>query len=105
MGIGRHSPEEQLELTSRDLKSVADILVDKNFLLSTDAPTTFDCTVFGHVAQFLYIPMEFPQKKFMIENCPKLIEYVDRMKGLMWPNWNDMCKKECMEGKRGYEWK
>jgi len=104
-GIGRHTPDEQAELTSRDLRSVNDILGGKNFLLSQDSPTSIDCTVFGHLAQFLYIPMAFPQKKYMLENCPNLIEYVDRMKYLMWPNWEDMCKKECMKGKMGYEWK
>lgn len=104
-GIGRHTPEEQLELTSRDLTSINDILADKNFLFTSDLPTTIDCTVFGHLAQFLYIPMAFPQKKFMLENCPNLVEYVDRMKYLMWPDWEDMCKKECMEGKMGHEWK
>ena len=103
-GIGRHTPEEQLELTARDLKSVEDILGEKNFLLTMDTPTSIDCTVFGHLAQFLYIPMEFPQKTYMHENCPKLIEYVDRMKHLIWTDWEDVCKKECMEGKMGYEW-
>jgi len=103
-GIGRHTPEEQLELTSRDLKSVEDILGDKKFLFTMDSPTSIDCTVFGHLAQFLYIPMAFPQQKYMHENCPKLVEYVDRMKDLMWPDWEHMCKKECMQGKMGWEW-
>ena len=104
-GIGRHTPGEQAELTSRDLSSIAAILGNKNFLLSKDSPTSIDCTVFGHLAQFLYIPMAFPQKRFMLENYPNLVDYVDRMKSLMWPDWDDMCRKECMEGKMGYEWK
>ena len=103
-GIGRHSPEEQAELTHRDLKSVADILGDKEFMLTTDVPTSVDCTVFGHLAQFLYIPMEFPQKKYMLENCQKLVDYVDRMKHLLWPDWEDMCRKKSMEGRMGYDW-
>ena len=104
-GIGRHSPDEQAEITSRDLKSIADILGDKKYLLRTDSPTSIDCTIFGHLAQFLYIPMEFPQKKYILENYPKLLDYVDRMKHLLWADWDEMCKKECMEGKMGYEWK
>ena len=103
-GIGRHSPEEQLELTARDLKSVEDILGDKKFMLSTDTPTSIACTVFGHLAQFLYIPMDFPQKQYMLDSCPKLVKYVDVMRDLMWPDWKEMCKKDCMEGKMGYEW-
>ena len=103
-GIGRHTPEEQAELTSRDLKSINDILGENEFILGKDKPTTIDCTTFGHLAQFLYIPMAFPQKKFMQENCPNLVSYVNRMKNLMWPDWDEMCKKECMEGKMGYEW-
>ena len=69
-GIGRHTPDEQAELTSRDLKSINDILGDNDFILGKDKPTTIDCTTFGHLAQFLYIPMAFPQKKYMHENCP-----------------------------------
>jgi len=103
-GIGRHTPDEQAELTSRDLKSINDILGDNDFILGKDKPTTIDCTTFGHLAQFLYIPMAFPQKAYMHENCPNLVAYVDRMKNLMWSDWDDMCKKECMEGKMGYEW-
>ena len=35
-------------------------LGNKTFLHG-DTPTTIDCALFGHLAQFLYIPLEFPQ--------------------------------------------
>jgi len=38
-------------------------LGNKKFLHG-DTPTTIDCVIFGHLAQFLYIPMEFPQVSF-----------------------------------------
>ena len=35
-------------------------LGNKRFMFG-DSATSLDCVVFGHLAQFLYIPMEFPQ--------------------------------------------
>lgn len=91
-------------MTFEDLCAVHDILGDKKFLLNDASPTTADCAVFGHLAQFLYIPMEFPQQKFMHEKCPNLVQYIDRMRDVIWPDWQEMCKKESMDGNMGYDW-
>ena len=61
--------------------------------------TFADCTMFGHLVQFVYIPMDIPQKAYIQENCPNLAKFVDRMKDLLWPDWEEMTKGSCMEGK------
>ena len=55
--------------------------------------------------QFLYIPMDFPQKEFIRSQCPNLMEFADRMKAELWPQWDQMCKAEAMNGHRGYDMK
>ena len=80
--------------------AVAKILGKKPYFLGTK-PTTIDCLLFGHLVQFLYIPMDFPQKAYMRENCKNLVDYVDRIKCEFWPDWDEECQKSCMIGKMG----
>ena len=66
-GINRHPIEVVSEMTFKDLKAISNIMqsggVEKKrpYLFNTEKPTSFDCALFGHLAQFLYIPMDFPQ--------------------------------------------
>ena len=83
-----------------DLRAVSRFLADKPYYLGSEA-STVDCTLFGHLAQFLFIPMDFPQKSFLYKECPNVVKFVDRMKTEFWPDWDAMCKRECMEGRMG----
>jgi len=56
-GIGRHSLDEVAEFSFQDLDALSVLLGDKPFF-NGDTPSTVDCTVFGHLAQFLYLPMD-----------------------------------------------
>ena len=69
--------------------------------MGTDNATSIDCTLFGHLAQFLYIPMAFPQKEFILRECPNLAALVDRIRDEFWQDWEFMCSKECTVGKLG----
>lgn len=100
-GISRHSYEEMDRFSFDDLESISVQLGPKQPYFLGDQPSSIDCTLFGHLAQFLYIPLDFPQKKFMRENCPNLVDYVERMKSEFWPDWEEMCQDQCMEGKKG----
>ena len=35
--------------------------------------------MFGHLVQFVYLPMDIPQKQFIGEKCPNLLQFVERM--------------------------
>ena len=52
-----------------------------------------DCAAFGHLAQFAYIPMAFPQQIYMKANCENLLRFLDRMRAEMWPDWEKMCTR------------
>ena len=66
--------------------------------MGTSTPTTVDCVIFGHVGQFLDTPMDFPQKGFLLSDCPGLVGLVERTRACLWPDWERMCTKECMDG-------
>ena len=48
----------------RDLKALSILLGDNAFFFGA-TPHALDCTVFAHLAQFLYIPIRFPQVSFL----------------------------------------
>lgn len=83
VSYGRHSDDEQWSFSFQDLQALSDYLGEKKYFFGEEA-TTIDCTLFGHLAQFLYIPMDFPQKEYMYEHCQNLVRYVDRFKERYW---------------------
>ena len=83
VSFGRHSDDEQWSFSFQDLQALSDYLGEKEYFFGDDA-TTIDCTIFGHLAQFLYIPIDFPQKEYMNEHSPNLVRYVDRFKEQYW---------------------
>jgi hypothetical protein len=97
-GLGRHSLSEIAQFSFKDLDALALLLGEKPFFNGED-PSTIDCTLFGHLVQFVYMPLDIPQKQYIQENCPNLELYVDRIKNHLWPDWDEMCKGSCMEGK------
>lgn len=90
---GRHSDEEQWDFSCDDIQSLSDYLGDKKYFFGDEA-TTIDCTLFGHLAQFLYIPLDFPQKHYMHNHCSNLVQYVERFKEQYWDDWDEVLKKQ-----------
>eukprot|EP00591_Stephanopyxis_turris_P006209 CAMPEP_0195526506 /NCGR_PEP_ID=MMETSP0794_2-20130614/27611_1 /TAXON_ID=515487 /ORGANISM="Stephanopyxis turris, Strain CCMP 815" /LENGTH=287 /DNA_ID=CAMNT_0040657209 /DNA_START=16 /DNA_END=879 /DNA_ORIENTATION=- len=90
-GLGVHSDEELWSFSNDDLKAISDYLSDKPWFFGSE-PTTMDCVLFGHLVQFLYIPMDFPQKTFLHNNCANLVRFVERFKVDYWPDWEEKCK-------------
>lgn len=89
ISFGRHSDDEKWTISCQDIQSISDYLGEKKFIFG-DVPGTLDCTLFGHLAQFLYIPLDFPQKTYMKENCVNIVDYVDRFKEMYWRDWESL---------------
>ena len=87
LSYGRHADEEKWIISHQDIQSISEFLGHKKFIFG-DTPTLLDCTLFGHFAQFLYIPLDFPQKAYMYENCRNIVEYVERFKKMYWEDWD-----------------
>ena len=100
-GISRCDAEEMNESSFKDLKVISNYLKDKKYFFGGESASTVDCIIFGHLAQFLFIPMDFPQKPFLRKECPNLVEHVNRIKEEFWPDWEEMCDEKCMKGKKG----
>ena len=101
-GFARHSFEQIAQMSYRDLDAISQILgKDNKYILGTKTATTLDCLLFGHLAQFLYIPMDFPQKAYMHSNCKNIVHLVDRIREEAWPDWDQMCVAKSMRGKMG----
>ena len=88
--FGRLEPSEVMELSFRDLDAISVLLGDKPYLFG-DQPTTLDCAVFGHLTQFLFIDINFPQEKYLRENACNLVNLVERIRTEVWPDWAEMC--------------
>ena len=55
-------------MANKDLAALSLWLGDKQFFHGA-RPSSLDCTVFGHLAQFLFIDIGFPQK-VSVMSCP-----------------------------------
>lgn len=87
-GLGRHENSEIWEMSFKDLRALSDMLGTKSFFLGA-TPTSVDCTLFGHLAQFLYIDIGFPQKTYLESECSNLVSLVERVRTLYWPKWDE----------------
>jgi glutathione S-transferase len=78
-GIGRHSPEEIVQLGVRSLAALSTLLGDKAYLMG-DRPSGVDATGLGMLASILTPFFDSPLRR-RAEGFPNLRLYVDR---LMW---------------------
>ena len=98
IGSGTHDLGEMMDCSFEDLQALSNILKDQPYF-NGDSPSTVDCTIFGHLVQFVYLPLDIPQKYYIQDHCPNLYAFVDRMRDKLWPDWKEMCQESCMEGK------
>ncbi|WKX88240.1 hypothetical protein Q1695_008125 [Nippostrongylus brasiliensis] len=98
-GMGRNTPEEVVLLAKKDLDAINMFLGNKKYFFG-DKPTTLDCTMFGHLAQFLYTPLVTPEiRTHMEQNTPNLVAFVARMKDAYWPDWEQATKELSLNSK------
>lgn len=90
-GLTRHSNEELWGFSNDDLNALSVLLGSQTYFFGT-TPTLLDCTVFGHLVQFLYIPIDFPQKAYLKKECINLVEFVERFRETHWPDWEQKCE-------------
>lgn len=97
-GLSRHTDTVLWKFSADDLDCLEDILAvsSSSFFFGKDKATLIDCAVFGHVSQFLWIPIDFPQKQHIKEKCPRLFEFMFAFRKKYWPDWEDKCQKKNM---------
>nr|KAG5699897.1 hypothetical protein BaRGS_018196 [Batillaria attramentaria] len=95
-GIGRHSEAEVASITEADLKALSDILGDKDYFFGS-RPTEVDCTLFGHLSQFVWQAHRSPGEKLINERFPNLKRYCERIKNKYWQDWDELILKPATE--------
>jgi glutathione S-transferase len=90
----RHSNEELWSFSNDDLRALSQYLGTKEWFFGSQEATTADCVIFGHLSQFLYIPIDFPQQKFAKEHCPNLVDFIERFRAKYWPDWEEKCRRQ-----------
>jgi glutathione S-transferase len=76
-GLGRHRPEEILEMGKADVSAVAAVLGDKPFLLG-DNPTSFDAALYAFIASILMFPVDSPLRTYT-QGQQNLARYCERI--------------------------
>ncbi|KAF2358117.1 Metaxin glutathione S-transferase domain [Trinorchestia longiramus] len=91
-GIGVHKPEEIEEFGQNDLKVLSDLLGDKTFFFG-ESPSTLDVVAFANLAQLVYMDpdVSYSLRDWLLENCPNLRGFCDRLKERAFPDWDEMC--------------
>lgn len=82
-GLGRHSDEELLALASQGIRSIADILGDKPYLMG-DKPCGADATLFAFASGLLCPLFESPIRT-AAESHRNVVDYVARMRAMYYP--------------------
>jgi glutathione S-transferase len=75
-GLGRHRPEEILEMGKADVSAVAAVLGDKPFLLGEN-PTSFDAALYAFIVSILAFPVDSPLRKYT-QGQQNLVRYCER---------------------------
>jgi glutathione S-transferase len=84
-GLGRHAPDEDIDLASRSLRALAVQLGDKSYLMG-EAPCGTDATAFAVVAGIL-TPFFESELRRRTEGFDNLVAYVDRMMARYFPDF------------------
>jgi glutathione S-transferase len=85
-GLGRHRPEEILELGKTDISAVAALLGDKPFLLG-EHPTSFDATLYAFIVSITAFPVDSAFKRHTLEQ-QNLVRYVERFQQRYFAGWS-----------------
>ncbi|KAL3846480.1 hypothetical protein ACJMK2_017467 [Sinanodonta woodiana] len=90
-GIGRHSSEEIHKIGCDDIKAISAFLANKKFLMG-DNPSLVDCSLFGLMTQIVCVPMKYPERKIIMEECQNIKDFVDRIIDQYWSEWHEQCE-------------
>ena len=80
-GIGRHPAKRIYQMGVDDLKVIAHLLVNNDFILANN-PHSIDASCYAFLANIYYFNIDTPLKAF-ISTSPLLVRYIKRIRGLL----------------------
>lgn len=84
-GMGRHNPEEVVQLGVKTLNHLAIILGENHYLLG-NKPSTVDATAFAFFANVIWTPLDDPLKRHVLERH-NILAYCNRMWDEYYPDF------------------
>lgn len=86
-GVGRLPHSEIVKKGQDDTRAISSILGDHKYILGTAKPTSFDSDVYAFIVFLFYDETQVvqPWVQEMKKECPNLVDYVKRMRGLLYP--------------------
>lgn len=91
-GIGRHTIDEIVQIGAEEIQAISNYLGEKKFLMG-ETPSMVDCWMFGHLTQITDCPIDYPFKSLLKSDCRNVVEYVDRIRDMYWPDYDDLFAK------------
>ena len=95
-----YSPEELSQIAAKNLTTLSQYLEDKPFFMGKE-PSEIDATVFGFVGLLLNGMENSISGQFVRTSLPNLTAYVERMKNMYWPDWDELCSPRDIKAKKG----
>jgi glutathione S-transferase len=77
-GMGRHTPEEVLEIARRDLDALSALLDNKPYFLGV-RPTTLDAVAYGFLAEAIFPRLDSPMNA-LTKSYANLVAFCERVK-------------------------
>jgi len=84
-GIGRHTEEYYQKIGMQDSDALSNFLGNKKFIMGGDKPTSLDAVVYAFVIHCVWVPFDNPVRDHILKNHKNLLEYIDRMQQLCFP--------------------
>lgn len=84
-GMGRHSTAERYEMAARDIRAVAAMLGDKQFMTG-DSPRGLDATVYPFISGIVDAPFPSPAVD-EVRRHANLLDYCARMQARFFADW------------------
>jgi glutathione S-transferase len=85
-GLGRHQPEEILEMGRADISALATMLGNKPFLFG-EHPTSFDAVAYSFIVSIIVFPVDSAFKRYTQEQ-QNLVRYAERFQQRYYANWS-----------------
>jgi glutathione S-transferase len=84
-GFGRHSHAEIYQKGKQDIDALAVMLGENSYMLG-EVMTSYDATVYGVLANILYVPLDTPLQQTLKQHV-NLVAYCERIKSTYYPEY------------------
>uniref|UniRef100_A0A7S2MJU1 Thioredoxin-like fold domain-containing protein n=1 Tax=Helicotheca tamesis TaxID=374047 RepID=A0A7S2MJU1_9STRA len=95
-GVGRLPHNEIVRKGQEDVRAISTVLGTNKFILGTPKPTSCDCDVYSFLVFLFYDDTQVvqPWVQEIKKECSNLVDYIERMKQLLYPELEKFDERE-----------